>query len=46
MHVKVGIVDDKAINRETIRQKLIGFKEFEIVLEAAGGEEFLHKINT
>lgn len=45
MQLKIGIVDDKSINRETIRQKLFGYKEIEIVLEASGGEEFLQKLN-
>lgn len=46
MPLRIAITDDKAINRETIRQKLIGYKEIEVVLEAASGKEFLDKLNT
>ena len=42
--VRIGIVDDKLINRNTIRQSLEREQDMEITLEAVNGEDFLEKI--
>ena len=45
MPVKLAIVDDKAIVRRTIKNKLQSCKEITIVMEAANGNDFLKKMN-
>lgn len=44
MVIKIGIVDDKTLNRETAKQKLIDYKEVNVVLEACNGEDFLEQL--
>lgn len=42
--ITVGIVDDKAINRQTVEKKLRSHTRISIVLQAANGEDFLLKM--
>lgn len=42
--IQIGIVDDKALNRNMIRQNLHGLNEMDIILEAVNGLDFLEKI--
>jgi DNA-binding NarL/FixJ family response regulator len=44
MNIKIGIVDDKAINRQTVKDKLFGYNEVEIILEAKHGHDFLEQL--
>lgn len=44
MQVKLAIVDDKSINRNTIKDKLQVFDHIQILWEAANGELFLEKM--
>jgi len=44
--IQIGIVDDKSLNRNMIRQNLYGLNEIEVVLEAVNGLDFLEKIKT
>ncbi len=44
MAIKVGIVDDKAVNRNILKNKLLGHGHFEIAVVAEDGEDFLHKM--
>jgi len=44
MITRVGIVDDKSINRNTVEQKLKGYHEIEITLQAGNGKDFLEKL--
>ncbi len=44
MAIKTGIVDDKSINRNTIKQKLQSFPELELCLEAGNGRDFLQQL--
>lgn len=37
MSIKIAIVDDKAINRQTVKDKINGYKEVSLVLEAKNG---------
>jgi DNA-binding NarL/FixJ family response regulator len=39
--IRVGITDDKKLNRDTVKAKLTAYKEIEIVLEATNGNNFL-----
>ena len=43
MNIKVAIVDDKQINRQTVISKLYGYPEIQIVLEAKDGRDFLEQ---
>lgn len=45
MSVKLAIVDDKAIVRRAIKNKLQSSTEINIVMEAANGKDFLKKMN-
>jgi DNA-binding NarL/FixJ family response regulator len=42
--IRIGIVDDKANNRRMTKEKLQGNKNYNIVLEAINGEDFLEKM--
>ncbi|MFN8246764.1 MAG: response regulator transcription factor [Ferruginibacter sp.] len=42
--IRIGIVDDKANNRQVIREKLSRHPAFACVLEAVNGEDFLEKV--
>ncbi len=44
MVTKVCIVDDKSINRATVRQKLESYSELTIILEAGNGKDFLDQL--
>ena len=46
MAIRVGIVDDKLINRNTAKQKLAGYSEVSISLEAGNGKDFLDQLKT
>jgi DNA-binding NarL/FixJ family response regulator len=41
LSIRIGIVDDKQVNRTTVKEKLIKYPEVELVLEAKNGEDFL-----
>ncbi|MEM1324120.1 MAG: response regulator transcription factor [Bacteroidota bacterium] len=43
MEIKIGIVDDRQINRRTVIEKLYGYSEFHIVLQASNGRDFLEQ---
>ena len=44
MSIRIGIVDDKQINRTTVKEKLLKYPEVELVLEAKNGEDFLEQL--
>ncbi len=44
MSIQIGIVDDKAINRQTVKDKLFSYKEVSLILEAKDGVDFLEKL--
>ena len=44
MSIRIGIVDDKQINRVTVKEKLLKYPEVELVLEAKNGEDFLEQL--
>lgn len=44
MGIRIGIVDDKQVNRTTIREKLLKYPEVELVIEAKNGEDFLEQL--
>ncbi len=44
MKINIGIVDDKAINRQSAKEKLVDYKEVEIVLEAVNGLDFMEQL--
>lgn len=44
--IKIGIVDDKSINRTTLRQSLSAEPDLKVVLEAVNGEDFLSRLQT
>lgn len=44
MNIRIGIVDDKLINRNTDKQKLVGYKEVSVVMEAGNGRDFLDQL--
>jgi DNA-binding NarL/FixJ family response regulator len=46
MPVQIAIVDDKASNRNIIKDKLLRHKGFEIVLTAGNGKDFLEKMKS
>lgn len=43
MGIRIGIVDDNQVNRQTAREKLQRYPEVELVLEARNGEDFLEQ---
>jgi DNA-binding NarL/FixJ family response regulator len=45
MMINLGIVDDRQINRQTVKEKLHAFNEITITLEAANGNDFLAQLN-
>jgi DNA-binding NarL/FixJ family response regulator len=45
MSITLGIVDDKKINRQTVKEKLYGFAEISLLLEAESGDDFLQQLN-
>lgn len=44
MAIKLAIVDDKLINRQTVKDKIIVYKEVELMLEAKNGADFLEQL--
>lgn len=44
MSIRIGIVDDKLINRTTVKEKILTYPEIELVLEATNGEDFLTQL--
>ncbi|MBK8712185.1 MAG: response regulator transcription factor [Niastella sp.] len=46
MSIKIAIVDDKFVNRNIIKNKLLAYGHFEIVLMAENGSDFLQKMKT
>jgi len=42
--IRIGIVDDKQVNRTTVKEKLLKYPEVELVLEAKNGEDFLEQL--
>ena len=44
MPTRIAIADDKQINRTTVKEKLISFKEIELVFEAKNGHDFLEQL--
>jgi DNA-binding NarL/FixJ family response regulator len=45
MSILLAIVDDKKINRQTVKEKLYGFAEISLLLEAESGDNFLEQLN-
>ncbi|MFM2386773.1 MAG: hypothetical protein RL660_1530 [Bacteroidota bacterium] len=43
MSINVAIVDDKSINRETVKSKMYSYKEVNVMCEAKDGEDFLEQ---
>jgi DNA-binding NarL/FixJ family response regulator len=41
---RISIVDDKQINRTTVKEKIMTYKEIELVLEAKNGHDFLEQL--
>ena len=46
MAIKIAIVDDKASNRNSLKDKLLRYHQFEITLIAENGKDFLEKMKT
>jgi DNA-binding NarL/FixJ family response regulator len=44
MTIRLGIVDDKSINRNTVKQKLQSYSEIELVMESGNGRDFLEQV--
>lgn len=44
MPIKIAIVDDKQINRTTVKDKIAQYKEIELVLVAKNGHDFLEQL--
>lgn len=44
MPTRIAIVDDKQINRTTVREKITAYREIELVLEAKNGHDFLEQL--
>lgn len=42
--IKIALVEDNAINKNTFRQKMYAYKELDLTLEASDGHEFLEKM--
>lgn len=43
--IKIGIVDDKSINRKTLRQNLCDILDVDITLESVNGKDFLEQMS-
>ncbi len=46
MAIKIAIVDDKASNRNILKDKLLRYPQFEITLIAENGKDFFEKMKT
>lgn len=44
MPIRIAIVDDKQINRTTVKDKIAQYKEIELVVEAKNGHDFLEQL--
>ncbi len=44
MIIKVAIVDDKRVNRQSVKEKLADYKEIQITMEAENGNDFLQQL--
>ena len=44
MSIRIAIADDKQINRTTVKEKIVAYKEIELVLEAKNGHDFLEQL--
>jgi DNA-binding NarL/FixJ family response regulator len=44
LNIRLAIVDDKPVNRLTIKEKLSAYIELQIVLEAVNGDDFLAQL--
>jgi DNA-binding NarL/FixJ family response regulator len=44
MPTRIAIVDDKQINRTTVKEKIMAYKEIELALEAKNGHDFLEQL--
>ena len=44
MPTRIAIVDDKQINRTTVKEKITDYNEIELVLEAKNGHDFLEQL--
>jgi DNA-binding NarL/FixJ family response regulator len=44
MNTYIGIVDDKQVNRQTVKDKLCSYKEISILMEAKNGRDFLEQL--
>ncbi|HNU87661.1 MAG TPA: response regulator transcription factor [Ferruginibacter sp.] len=44
MPIRIAIVDDKQINRTTVKDKIAQYKEIELVLVAKNGHDFLEQL--
>jgi DNA-binding NarL/FixJ family response regulator len=44
MSIKIAIADDKQMNRTTVKEKLMAYKEIELMLEAKNGHDFLEQL--
>jgi DNA-binding NarL/FixJ family response regulator len=44
MMINVAIVDDKQINRQTVKEKLQAYSEVKVMLEASNGNDFLAQL--
>ncbi|MFN7014914.1 MAG: response regulator transcription factor, partial [Bacteroidia bacterium] len=42
--IKVAIVDDKQINRNTLKEKLLSKNNIDVIFTASNGEDFLEKM--
>lgn len=42
--IRLGIVDDKLVNRKTIRRNIDGCSDMRIILEASNGSDFMEKM--
>ena len=44
MSIRISIVDDRQINRTTVKEKLLRYTEIELVMEAVNGKDFLGQL--
>ncbi len=44
MAIRIALVDDKQVNRTTVKEKLSKYPEVELVIEAKNGEDFLMQL--
>ena len=44
MPIRIAITDDKQINRTTVKEKIVAYKEIELIFEARNGHDFLEQL--